>query len=44
MLDIEYVSELLVRQIAGVSNKKDLLDDFYVQFDEEFPMEAAYED
>lgn len=44
MLDIEYVSELLVRQIAGVSNKKDLLDDFYTQFDEEFPMEATYED
>ena len=44
MLDIEYVSELLVRQIAGVSNKKDLLDNFYIQFDEEFPMEAAYED
>jgi hypothetical protein len=44
MLDIEYVSELLVRQIAGVTNKKDLVDDFYIQFDEEFPMEANYED
>ena len=44
MLDIEYVSELLVRQIAGISNKKDMLDDFYIQFDEEFPMEANYED
>lgn len=44
MLDIEYVSELLVRQIAGVSNKKDLLDTFYIQFDEDFPMEAAFED
>ncbi len=44
MLDIEYVSELLVRQIGGVSNKKDMLDDFYIQYDEEFPMEAAYED
>lgn len=44
MLDIEYVSELLVRQIAGVSNKKDLLDTFYIQFDEDFPMEAEYED
>lgn len=43
MLDIEYVSELLVRQIAGISNKKDLLDVFYIQFDEEFPMEAEYE-
>ncbi|MDO8811362.1 MAG: DUF262 domain-containing protein [Gallionella sp.] len=44
MLDIEYVSELLVRQIAGINNKKDLLDDFYIQYDEEFPMEAVYED
>ncbi|CAH1209773.1 conserved hypothetical protein [Candidatus Nitrotoga sp. BS] len=44
MLDIEYVSELLVRQVAGVTNKKDLLDSFYIQFDEEFPMEATYED
>lgn len=44
MLDIEYVSELLVRQIAGINNKKDLLDDFYVEFDEDFPMEVTYED
>ncbi len=44
MLDIEYASELLVRQIAGVNNKKDILDDFYIQYDEEFPMEATYED
>jgi hypothetical protein len=43
MLDIEYVSELLVRQIAGVNNKKDLLDSFYIQFEEEFPMEQDYE-
>lgn len=44
MLDIEYVSELLVRAIAGVTNKKDMLDFCYMQFDEEFPMESAYED
>jgi hypothetical protein len=44
MLDIEYVSELLVRLIAGISNKKDLLDDLYMEFDEDFPMEATYED
>lgn len=44
MLDIEYVSELLVRQIAGVSNKKDLLEEFYLQYDEEFPNESAFED
>lgn len=44
MLDIEYVSELLVRQIAGVSNKKDLLDGFYTQYDDDFPLESKYED
>lgn len=44
MLDIEYVSELLVRQIAGINNKKNLLEDFYAEFDDEFPMEATYED
>ncbi|NMM26275.1 MAG: DUF262 domain-containing protein [Glaciimonas sp.] len=44
MLDIEYVSELLVRQIAGINNKKDLLDDLYIEFDEDFPLEATYED
>ncbi|RTZ40607.1 DUF262 domain-containing protein [Candidimonas sp. SYP-B2681] len=44
MLDIEYVSELLTRQIAGISNKKDLLESLYYEFDEEFPMEGDYED
>lgn len=44
MLDIEYVSELLLRQIAGISNKKDLLDTFYANFDDDFPGESAYED
>ena len=44
MLDIEYVGELLVRQIGGVSNKKDLLEDFYLQFDEDFPDESRFED
>lgn len=44
MLDIEYVSELLLRQIAGISNKKDLLDTLYIEYDEDFPLEASYED
>lgn len=44
MLDIEYVSELLVRQIAGISNKKDLLDTLYIEYDEDFPLETNYED
>lgn len=44
MLDIEYVSELLNRQIIGISNKKDLLEKLYYEYDEDFPMEAQYED
>ena len=43
MEDIEYVSELLLLVVAGVTNKKDLLEDAYAQFDEEFPREAAFE-
>lgn len=44
MLDIEYVSELVIRQIYGITAKKDMLDLAYVNFDEDFPMEAVYED
>lgn len=44
MLDIEYVSELLVRQIVGVTNKKDLLEEVYAEFDDEFPTELELED
>ena len=44
MLDIEYVSELVVRQIYGITAKKDMLDLAYINFDEDFPMEAVYED
>jgi hypothetical protein len=44
MLDIEYVSELLVRQIFGITPKKDLVDTIYISLDEEFPMESEYED
>lgn len=44
MLDIEYVSELLLRQVYGISNKKDLLETAYIEFDEEFPTEPECED
>jgi hypothetical protein len=44
MLDIEYVSELLLRQIYGITNKKDLLEVAYVEFDEEFPIEIECEE
>ncbi len=43
MLDIEYVSELVLRQIYGVTNKKDLLQVAYAEFDEEFSMESEVE-
>ncbi|NIB42110.1 DUF262 domain-containing protein [Pseudomaricurvus alkylphenolicus] len=44
MLDIEYVSELLVRQVFGITAKKDMLEPAYVNFDEDFPSESEYED
>ena len=43
MLDIEFVSELLVLEIGGISNKKDLLDDYYYRYEEELPSEKDYE-
>lgn len=44
MVDIEFVSELLLRAVEGVSNKKDLLEQAYANYDEDFPQEAQYED
>ncbi|WP_454566054.1 DUF262 domain-containing protein [Pseudomonas sp. AIG] len=44
MLDIEYASELLLRQVYGITNKKDMLELAYMEFEEEFPMEADCED
>jgi hypothetical protein len=44
MLDIEYVSELMVRQIFGITSKKDFLETAYAHYDEEFPLESKYED
>ena len=44
MLDIEYVSELLVRQIFGITSKKDFVELAYTNFDEEFPLESKFED
>lgn len=43
MEDIEYVSELLLRVVEGVTNKKDLLESTYARYEEEFPQEAQYE-
>ena len=43
MEDIEYVGELLVRAVEGITNKKDLLEESYAHYDEEFPEEALFE-
>jgi hypothetical protein len=43
MEDIEFVSELLMRTVAGITNKKDMLEELYADLDEEFPGEADYE-
>jgi Protein of unknown function DUF262 len=43
MLDVEFASELLMLVVEGVTNKKDLLDDLYMQFEEDFPREADFE-
>jgi len=37
MLDVEFVSELLVGLMAGPLDKKQGLDDYYVDYDDEFP-------
>ena len=43
MLDIEFASELLILTMEGVTNKKDLIDDAYARFEEDFPREMEYE-
>jgi hypothetical protein len=44
MVDIEFVSELLLRAVEGLSNKKDMLEETYANYDEDFPLEAQYEE
>lgn len=43
MLDVEYASELLLLTMEGVTNKKDLLDSAYANYDEELPRETELE-
>lgn len=43
MEDIEFVSELLVLVVDDIQNKKDHLEEFYANFNEEFPNENHYE-
>lgn len=44
MVDIEYVSELVLQQIYGITNKKDLLEIAYAKYDEELPNESNIEE
>ncbi len=44
MIDIEYVSELVLQQLYGVTNKKDLLEIAYSKYDEELPNESGIEE
>ena len=44
MVDIEFVSELLLRAVEGISNKKDMLEQAYAVYDEDFPQESEYEE
>jgi hypothetical protein len=43
MLDVEFASELLLLTIEGTTNKKDMLDDAYFEYEEDFPQEAQFE-
>lgn len=43
MEDIEFVSELLVLVVDGIQNKKEHLEDYYANFNEEFPGESEYD-
>ena len=44
MVDIEFVSELLLRAVEGITNKKDLLEQAYANYDEDFPQEGHHEE
>jgi hypothetical protein len=43
MLDVEYVSELVVAVLHGLQNKKEELDDWYKAYEKEFPQRKEVE-
>jgi hypothetical protein len=43
MADVEFVGELLVLTIQGITNKKDLVESYYARYEEELPGVADYE-
>lgn len=44
MQEVELTSELLVLEMAGLQDKKKSLNNYYADFDEEFPSQRKYED
>src|SRR5688500_9034026 len=44
MLDIEYISELVVAHLHGIQNKKESLDSFYELYEQEFEERRRVED
>ncbi|MCB1099364.1 MAG: DUF262 domain-containing protein, partial [Verrucomicrobiae bacterium] len=42
MSDVEFISELLILTIQGISNKKDLVESYYARFEEELPGVGDY--
>ena len=44
MLDLEYISILLVTLIGGIFNRKERLDEFYGMYEDEFEDSAFYQD
>ncbi len=44
MLDVEFASELLLLTVEGITNKKDMLEGAYANYEEEFPRESEYEE
>lgn len=43
MLEAELTSELMIASLDGMQDKKDSIDDFYKQFDDDFPQRARVE-
>ena len=43
MLDVEFASELILINLEGVTNKKDMLDEAYARFELEFSDEVKAE-
>jgi hypothetical protein len=43
MLDVEFASELLLLNVEGITNKKDMLDEAYARYELEFPEEVRFE-